>query len=526
MCHRRHLRLTAMSPAARFRLITPSAVMLAGLVLLGFSTTHATTYYLSPSGSDARAGTSPSAPWRTFRHAIPQLDPGDTLMLMDGTYRGSNSGYPHINCDGSANHGTASNPITLKAQHERRAFLQGDGSAAPFLIQNCSYWNIQGLRAENGDFSGRSGGTVFTVRASDHIALRRNLGAKNNRYMNSDIFLVRSSRYILLEENEAYSFHRHGISVSQSALITLRRNYVNSRGYADIPGGRPSHSGAQTRGDEGITFYSGDDSIAENNIDEENEMFATHGQRNLFVGNVTLGSLWGFFVGHHCCNSESVRDHRLINNASISSGGPNYLEQSAVNTLVDQHTSYGSQDSHGAAGTNKRSSQNGAYPWTVFPSTTIRNSLFVNNRATGLRILHAEDYAFRVLDHLNAFGNRAGNYSLGTETRTNSTSIDPQLGACRVFLPDRSPMKGAGKGGTDIGANILYVYENGELTDSPLWRPGSGHFPCGARVPGVNDRPGRSCFDVHQRLNVHTNGCALPAGYAGAWPPRPGPLPR
>jgi len=74
-------------------------------------------------------------------------------------------------------------------------------------------------------------------------------------------------------------------------------------------------------------------------------------------------------------------------------------------------------------------------------------------------------------------------------------------------------MKRAGKNGADIGANVLYRYQDGVLTTQPLWDPVTGQFPCGAIVPGVNDLPGASCVDVHQRLNVNTNGCPFPAGY-------------
>jgi hypothetical protein len=74
-------------------------------------------------------------------------------------------------------------------------------------------------------------------------------------------------------------------------------------------------------------------------------------------------------------------------------------------------------------------------------------------------------------------------------------------------------MKRAGKNGADIGATILYRYENGTLTGQPLWEPSTGRFACGAIIPGVNDVAGKSCFDVHQRLNVNANGCTLPSSY-------------
>ena len=66
--------------------------------------------------------------------------------------------------------------------------------------------------------------------------------------------------------------------------------------------------------------------------------------------------------------------------------------------------------------------------------------------------------------------------------------------------------------GADIGANILYRYQNGVLTGERLWDASAGSFPCGAVVTGVNDGSTR-CTNVHDRLNVNTNGCPFPAGY-------------
>ena len=83
-----------------------------------------------------------------------------------------------------------------------------------------------------------------------------------------------------------------------------------------------------------------------------------------------------------------------------------------------------------------------------------------------------------------------------------------------MWIPENSPMKGAGTGGKDIGANVLYEYENGVLTQQPLWDRSSGAFRgCGELVSGLNDQAGSSCFDVQNRLNVNTNGCYFPSNY-------------
>ena len=75
----------------------------------------------------------------------------------------------------------------------------------------------------------------------------------------------------------------------------------------------------------------------------------------------------------------------------------------------------------------------------------------------------------------------------------------------------------------DIGANVLYRYENGVLQNGiggtavkRLWDTTTGAWlAAGAIVPGVNDIAGQSAFDVHKRLNVNVNGCSLPASYSG-----------
>ena len=96
-----------------------------------------------------------------------------------------------------------------------------------------------------------------------------------------------------------------------------------------------------------------------------------------------------------------------------------------------------------------------------------------------------------------------------------SVTTAPTLGTCYAWAPDGSAAKVA-----DAGANILYRYKNSVLTNEPLWNLTAdplhrGEFPHGALVTGVNDIAGQPLFDVHKRLNVGTNGCSFPAGYAG-----------
>ncbi len=232
-------------------------------------------YYVSPTGSDASSTGGSSAPWRTFAKAIPHLLPGDCLFLVDGTYGASTATrYPYIDCATTAKSGVSGKPITIAAVNERKAFIAGNGSTPePFHMHACAYWNVVGLHVEDGDFdtpAGRASGGVMVFDRSTNLVVRRNLVAHNNRYANSHgIAFTYDASANLVEENEVYFFHRHGIVLySNSNGNEIRRNYANSRDYADLPSGR--YSGDPTRGDSGFMAYGSSQNVFENNVSEHN----------------------------------------------------------------------------------------------------------------------------------------------------------------------------------------------------------------------------------------------------------------
>jgi hypothetical protein len=91
-------------------------------------------------------------------------------------------------------------------------------------------------------------------------------------------------------------------------------------------------------------------------------------------------------------------------------------------------------------------------------------------------------------------------------------------GQCLVYIPSSNTnLKGKGTPTpppnahpTDIGANVLYAYDGGNLTGRALWNSASGKFTCGAPHYGSSSTPGITCNNVNQYLNVNANGCSLP----------------
>src|ERR1700674_2452662 len=61
------------------------------LVALSASICSAATFYVSPQGNDAHAGTT-LQPWATLQHAVDTIAPGDTILEETGTYVGCRIG--------------------------------------------------------------------------------------------------------------------------------------------------------------------------------------------------------------------------------------------------------------------------------------------------------------------------------------------------------------------------------------------------------------------------------------------------
>lgn len=479
-------------------------------------------FYISPLGSDSNPGTS-EEPWKTFDFALARLDPGEVLILKSGTYTPVTTGLPNIRCAINAKHGTKAAPITIKAEVERQAFLESDGIVNAFAMRDCAYWNVEGLRGETKDNAAAVGTAVrvFHFSRVSNVNIRKILAARPNRYTNAAAIGLIESANTLLEDSEAYLFHRWGIEVYKGDKITLRRNYTNSRDYPDISGGWETIApGTGDFGSGGYPAASTKNLLIENGIDE-NSNTGTNGGINVdgniftrILGAIQLNHSGSGFLIHTTQSQYHSFNTYYENIVSIKNGGNGFFNRAGANTQVVNATFYAN------SGDGARADKFPTNLSTV--STFLKNVLAFDNEGWGFNITGQNSWS---VEYSNAVNNSEGDYLNGgiiNDTSGNvrfSTSTPPTKmglgsGRCIVFVPEDSNMARKGKGGFDVGANILYAYENGVLnTEKKLWDTSvdNGRFiGCGAIVPGVNDVAGSSCFDVHKRLNVNTNGCALP----------------
>jgi hypothetical protein len=329
-----------------------------------------TTYYLSPDGNDANGGTSSTAPWRTFGKAFNSgrpLKAGDALVLLDGTYTVATTGLPTINCaatGGNANQGTATQPITIRAQNERKAFLSSDGTHAGLEMFNCTWWRVEGLRAENADNAMAPQGAGYPFRFSNvsNLTARRLLGARNNRKQNTHIFAVEDSSYVLLEECEAYFFHRHAFSIWQSRYVTVRRCYANSMLYGDMGCCSPIDNRAY--GDSAVSLYGTSDSIIENCISENRangfsiagivnalDPSGSGGRRNQVLGSMSIDDDVAFFVASRPKyvvpdrgEMNNARDNEVRDFVAVRGAANQIFGRQVANLKIQNATLYGSSN--------------------------------------------------------------------------------------------------------------------------------------------------------------------------------------
>jgi hypothetical protein len=493
---------------------------------------HDRCVYVSPDGDDEAGTGAIDAPWGTIATGLAALEPGRTLVLLDGVYEPSTTGLLGITCGegGSAVDGTPEQPISVRAANERAAELRGDGITSPVYVSSCNSWRIHGVYAHgldqtNGEYGGAE---AVSVSESHDIVFKRLLLTHNNRWYNSNLMSIGSSTDVLVEEAEAYYYHRAAFLVwNFSERITFRRCYANSRGHEDLPdcdglqtGVYPYCSSTSDGGDNAFTIFRDVVDVA-----YENCISDGRNGSGFSVGNDSVGvSVRGSIVTGDV-------DYGVI--ASASQAGSSVVGTTVEDTLVIEPRWVGvylrsTTDSRLAGLSVLRSADGGVRvdengePLCADISggctVAAERVLAQGNASYGISIGAEVGWG---LDSCNAYGN-------GTDwpaeeeiadadgnIRT-SLSVDSGIGTavdqCAVYVPDGSPLDGAAADGNDIGATILYRVEGGP-TDVPLWDPETGAFPCGAVVAGVNDEPSTSCIGVHSRLNVFTNGCAAPSGY-------------
>ena len=171
-------------------------------------------YYVAASGgSDDASGTDATSPWATFTRAWTTMGPGDTLVLLDGTY----TQELYIETSGSEDA-----PLRIVAANDGGAVIDGQGSNQPCRVHGqenspVHHVVVEGIRCSH---SPRS---VFSIAHARDVTLRRVSAHDSTRGSDPVIFEVRSSDRLLLEDVAAWGEAKVVYDVKDTTRSTLRR---------------------------------------------------------------------------------------------------------------------------------------------------------------------------------------------------------------------------------------------------------------------------------------------------------------
>jgi hypothetical protein len=199
-------------------LITPLGLY----VTAGPAEAATTTYYVSPSGSDDNAGTSPGSPLRTLQKAADRTLPGDTVSIMGGTYNEAAEGRSLLLITRS---GTAAQPITYQAYPGSKPVLHPVTSWDGINVVGASYIKVTGL-----EIAGNA--PRLTLDAAEHHAL-----SDDARY-NTNCLTVRRDKQggpiphdVEITGNDFHGCPGGGISAIDADGVTIRDNRVHENSW-------------------------------------------------------------------------------------------------------------------------------------------------------------------------------------------------------------------------------------------------------------------------------------------------------
>lgn len=412
-----------------------------------------TEYFVGPTGTDVADGRTAQSSWATFAHAWSTLQPGDTLTILDGTYR--QTLRPTVS-------GTVGMPILIRAQHDGAAIVDGESVRAACSISGASSTvrvhdiDLEGVRCINALDTTAGGETTVIINHADRVRARR----VTARGINDGVFGVFDTNDVLLEDVAA-SGGQNLYTLQSSTKAVLRRCY-----------GRWT-TGASFYGAAVLVVGSG--AVIENCVVDSIPhpsnyvsgyivtTSSTPSNNNRLFGNVSRAVDSGFHISSSAAG------------LNVYSEGTTVRDSAAINATYGVY-----QRADGAVTLERLTLRAQMTAFYVLPDGgmmlpahlgfTLTNSA-LSGASRG--ISHSDPSIAPTDHHDNVFGAVMMPYVGGAVAGANEAMFSPNWDVATygdgAYLIRPSRLASAGAGGGPAGSEILYRTENGTLTTTPLW---------------------------------------------------------
>ncbi len=210
-------------------------MMIINKAVMAQTTGH--TYYISPAGNDANAGTQTS-PFKTFAKAVNVLTPGDQLILLRGTYNQkllvnkSGTQTNPINIIGEAGqlpiidlNSTSNNNLDLQGSYLDVSNIKTINSSQYCVSLTGNYITIENLIVSNCQGMGIYTDGKYNVIRNNIVTLASMVNqARTASSWGSGIKVRVGGENILIEGNTLYHNYGEGLAVTRGKNITVRHN--------------------------------------------------------------------------------------------------------------------------------------------------------------------------------------------------------------------------------------------------------------------------------------------------------------
>ncbi len=316
--------------------------------------------YVSPGGSDNNSGTSPDQAFKTVAYAVKQLNPGDTLFVMEGEFFENERGDSAVVIERS---GTPDAWITVTAQPGATPILRSNQSNG-IKVEGASYIEVSNLELVGNPTGGSSSYSGAGINVDS-------------------IYGPAKNHHVRILNNRISGFGAGGVPVTGSSHVEVRDNVIHN--VAEV---EPSqHSGISIL--ESFNMGFGNDSNGYSNYITGNVIYQVENKIRDHLGRFTDGNC--IIMDRTNINNYSGRT-LIANNLCIDNGGRGIQIYESKHVDVVNNTVYRNlktpeiASSGGELGAfyssdiefanNLVFSRNGLKPARVFDSSNIR---FVKN---------------------------------------------------------------------------------------------------------------------------------------------------
>ncbi len=448
------------NPISRIRTL----VVVVAPLLLWSSVAAAASRYVATSGNDGGNDCmKEAAPCKTIAHGIGAMAGGDTLIIGDGTYAESITDMPS---------GSAAAYTTIRAKNDWGVTIDGSNFPNTFKtginIQAKHYVTIRGFHVKMNQANGNNG--PIGIPYSDHVKIQRCSGSYAAIDGNAGSFGVGpAASYVLIEECYGFGGGRYQFLVYQSDHVIVRRSVArNDHWMGSLQcAGFVNYNSMATAWQNNVAIDSDTANCTGRlygGFFNENKTDNTQPTSQKLQGNIIL-NVQAFYAGD---TDDRISSTRVIEDSVIwGSSGGYWGDQGngvAANISATRLTIGGITGTYD--GPNGGPAHGTGFVVTSGVQNSLTNSVLAHCNSFGVADYTASDY--------NAFFANGAPYggqhmpTQGTHDR-NDDSVSKSL----LYLPriePNSPLKTAGQGGGQIGAEIIFkIGATGSLQDDPGW---------------------------------------------------------